>query len=152
MYRQWICWLPKVNREAEPLSGGVSFGRANPFISVERPRRLFQAGLQVERGQLTGPAHPGTLLQEDWDWHRLIGGFEDNLVLDRASYASATRLAAAARKTPSQRFGGFQLCYPMPARELRRCSGYDLVRAALGVFAEVVPAMNLCMPVPLAVH
>ena len=178
VYWQWICWLPRANREAKPLSRGVNFGCAKLFISVDRANRLFQSGLQVERGQVSGPAHPGTLLQEDWDWHRLIrqcrrasaldeelrrlvthegfvveiGDFEANLVLDRGSYASAARLAAAARKIPSQRFGGFQLYYPMPARELRGCSGYDLVKATLAVFSEVVPAMNLCMQVPLSRH
>jgi len=40
----------------------------------------------------------------------------------------------------------------MPARELQGCSGYELVKAVLAVFAEVLPVMNLCMQVPLARH
>jgi hypothetical protein len=38
----------------------------------------------------------------------------------------------------------------MPEKEVRGCTGYELVRAVLGAFGEVVPAMNLCMQVPLA--
>lgn len=176
VYWQWICWLPKANRQAKPLSGGVSFGCAKLFISVDRQARVFQSGLQVERGHVSGNAYPGTLLREDWDWHRLleqcrkgtkldrelerlleregfvaeIGDFEDNLVLDGGSYVSAAQLRRAAGRIDPQVFGGFQLYYPMPARELRSCSGYELVKAVLAVFAEVLPAMNLCMQVQLA--
>jgi AMMECR1 domain-containing protein len=177
VYWQWICWLPKANRQAKLVSGGVNFGCAKLFISVDRGGRVFQSGLQVERGQVKGSAYPGTHLEEDWDWHRLleqcrkgseldrelarliasegfvaeIGDFENNLTLDRGSFTSATQLAAAARGIAPDRFGGFQLYYPMPSSELRGCSGFELVKAVLAVFAEVTPAMNLCMQVPLAV-
>ena len=176
VYWQWICWLPKANRQAKPLSSGVNFGCAKLFISVDRGARVFQSGLQVERGHLSGDAYPGTLLREDWDWHRLlrqcrrgtpldreldrllrsegfvaeIGDFEENRLLNGDSFRSAGQLAAAARRIRPEDFGGFQLYYPMPARELRGCAGYELVRAVLAVFAEVLPAMNLCMQVPLA--
>jgi hypothetical protein len=177
VYWQWICWLPKPNRLAKPVSGGVNFGCAKLFISVDRAAGVFQSGLQVERGHVRGTtSYPGTLLQEDWDWHRLlaqcrkgtdldrelarllraegfvaeIGDFEANFVLDRESYTSAAQLAGAARGIDPQAYGGFQLYYPMPALELRNCSGYELVKAVLAVFAEVIPAMNLCMQVPLA--
>jgi len=176
VYWQWICWLPRVNRQAKPVSGGVNFGCAKLFVSVDRGAGVFQSGLQVERGHLSGDAYPGTLLQEDWDWHRLlrqcrrgtaldrelarlllsegfvaeIGDFEENLVLDRKAFTSASQLASAARRIAPQAFGGFQLYYPMRARELRACSGYELIKAVLAVFAEVLPAMNLCMQVPLA--
>ncbi|MBN1837787.1 MAG: hypothetical protein JW820_18160 [Spirochaetales bacterium] len=176
VYWQWICWLPRANRQAKPLSSAVNFGCAKLFISVDRATRVFQSGLQVERGQLSGSPYPGTLLQEDWDWHRLlaqcrrgtalerelerlivsegfvseIGDFEENLVLDRKTFTSAAQLARAARRIAPGVFGGFQLYYPMPEPELRGCSGYELVKAVLAVFAEVVPAMNLCMQVPLA--
>jgi len=176
VYWQWICWLPRANREAKPISSAVNFGCSKLFISVDRSRRVFQAGLQVERGQVAGSAHPGTLLREDWDWHLLlrqcrkgsaldqelgrllrregfaaeIGDFENNLLLDRDSFGSATQLARAARLISPERFGGFQLYYPMPESELRDCSGPELVGAVLAVFAEVAPAMSLCMQVPLA--
>ena len=78
-----------------------------------------------------------------------IGDFEQNRVLDRASFRSAAQLAAAARRISPQVFGGLQLYYPMPARELRSCTGYELVKAVLAVFAEVLPTMNLCMQVEL---
>jgi hypothetical protein len=175
VYWQWICWLPKANRLAKPISSAVNFGCAKLFVSVDRAARVFQSGLQVERGQVSGSAYPGTILREDWDWHRLlgqcrggtpldrelerllagegfvaeIGDFEENLVLDRSSFSSASQLADAARRIAPEAFGGFQLYYPMPARELRGCSGYELIRAVLAVFSEVLPAMNLCMQVPL---
>ncbi len=175
VYWQWICWLPKANRQAKPLSSSVNFGCAKLFISVDRQSRVFQSGLQVERGQVSGSGYPGTLLREDWDWHRLlqqcrrgtaldrelermllsegfvaeIGDFEENLILDRGSYSTAIQLARAARRISPERFGGFQLYYPMPERELLGCSGYELVKAVLAVFAEVVPVMNLCMQVTL---
>jgi hypothetical protein len=176
VYWQWICWLPRANRRAKPLSGGVNFGCAKLFISVDRTGRVFQAGLQVERGQVSGSAYPGTILQEDWDWHRLlkqsrrgsrldaelrrlileeqfvveIGDFSRNIRLDRGNYGSAAGLRQAARKIAPGRFGGFQLYYPMPEAELRGCSGLELVNSVLAVFAEVVPVMNLCMQVPLS--
>jgi hypothetical protein len=37
----------------------------------------------------------------------------------------------------------------MPEREVRSCTGYELVKAICGVFDEVVPAMNCCMQVEL---
>jgi hypothetical protein len=37
----------------------------------------------------------------------------------------------------------------MPERELRACTGYELVQAITAVFRELVPAMNCCMEVPL---
>jgi hypothetical protein len=173
---QWICWLPRANREAKPLSGAVNFGCSKLFISVDRGRRVFQAGLQVERSQTAGSAYPGTLLREDWDWHLLlrqcrkgsaleeviarllrregfvaeIGDFEHNLLLDRERFRSIAQLAGAARRISPERFGGFQLYYPMPESELHDCPGPELVRAIVAVFAEVLPAMNLCMQVPLS--
>jgi hypothetical protein len=175
VYWQWICWLPKINRQAKQLSSSVNFGCAKLFISVDRGSRVFQSGLQVERGHVSGSSYPGTLLREDWDWHRLlgqcrkgtaldrelarllltegfvaeIGDFEENLVLDRGNFSTAAQLARAARRISPERFGGFQLYYPMPRAELRCCSGYDLVKAVLAVFQEVIPAMNLCMQVGL---
>jgi hypothetical protein len=175
VYWQWICWMTKANRQAKPLSSNVNFGCAKLFVSVDRRSRVFQSGLQVERGRISGTGSPGTLLREDWDWHRLlkqcrkgtpldgeihrllesegfvaeIGDFERNLVLDRGSYTTAARLATAARGIAPERFGGFQLYYPIPQRELRKCAGYELIKAVLAVFAELVPAMNLCMQVPL---
>jgi hypothetical protein len=176
VYWQWICWLPKANRQAKTLSHAVNFGCAKLFISVDRQQHLFQSGLQVERGYTSVPArYPGNLLQEDWDWHRLtrgcrkgsaldeqlrrllleegfvaeIGGWEQNLMLKKGNFTSAAQLRAASRKIPGDRWGGFQLYYPMPAREVRGCSGYELVKAIQGIFEEVIPAMNLCMQVPL---
>jgi hypothetical protein len=176
VYWQWICWLPKANRQAKPLSHGVNFGCAKLFIAVDRGRRLFQSGLQVERGCAVGPPdYPGNLLQADWDWHRFlaecrkgsileaelgrligregflaeIGDFELDRVFDRSSFRSAAQLRSAARRLPADRWAGFQLYYPMPEAEVRGCAGHELVRAIEAVFAEVVPAMNRCLQVPL---
>ncbi len=176
VYWQWICWVSRANRAAKPLSHSVNFGCAKLFISVDRERRIFQSGLQVERGRTEGSSgYPGNSLRQDWDWHRLmagcrkgspldgelgrllleegfaaeIGDWEDNTILRKDNFTSAAQLRAASRRIASDRWGGFQLYYPMPAEELRACSGYELVQAVVAAFTEVVPAMNLCMQVPL---
>jgi hypothetical protein len=176
VFWQWICWLPKANRQAKPHSHGYNFGCAKLFIGLDRAARLFQSGLQVERGYLVRSDYPGNVLREDWDWHRLmgqcrrgsaldaelrrllveegfvaeLGDFEHNLVLDKASFTSAAQLRAASYRQRRDRWVGFQLYYPMPERELRSSTGYELVTAVCAVFAEVLPAMNLCLQVPLA--
>lgn len=176
VYWQWICWLPRANREAKPLSSAVNFGCAKLFISADRGAGVLQAGLQIERGYLAGGSpYPGNNLAADWDWNRLmagcrkdapldkelrrlivnegfvaeIGDFQSNLVLRRGSFRSAAQLRAAARRIPGNGWGGFQLYYPMPAKQVRSCGGYELVKAILAAFVETVPVMNLCMQVPL---
>src|SRR5437870_2819586 len=73
VYWQWICWLPRANREAKPVSHDVNFGCAKLFISVEQEQKVFKSGLQVERGYAQGPeTYPGCRLKPDWDWHRLM--------------------------------------------------------------------------------
>jgi hypothetical protein len=79
VYWQWICWLPRANRDAKPVSNRVNFGCAKLFITLDRGRQELKCGLQVERGILQddsgaerGSAPPeGWVLREDWDWHRL---------------------------------------------------------------------------------
>ena len=44
-YWQWICWLPRANRDAKPKSSGHSFASAKFFISLDRTRRELHAGL-----------------------------------------------------------------------------------------------------------
>ena len=171
---QWICWLPRANREAKPLSHDVNFGCAKFFVSVDRGSSVFQSGLQVERGAIReDPKIPGTL-QKDWDWHRLMKNCASSTVLDREmerlvrregfivrliggvsasfsgdSWESSRQIRQAARKAPPDQWEGFQLLYPMTSQEVRSCSGFDLARAILGVFAEVTECMNQCMQVRL---
>ena len=82
VYWQWICWLPKANREAKPLSSSINFGCAKLFIGLDRERRIFQSGLQVERGFLKSSDSPGIVLREDWDWHRLMSACAKSTALD----------------------------------------------------------------------
>lgn len=176
VYWQWICWLPKANRAAKPFSHDVNFGCAKLFITADSSPRVFKAGLQLERGYLRGPeADKGWGLKDDWDWHRLVaqlragsdldgelhrllkregfvaevGDWEANAVFTRKNFTSARQLRDALRRAPATQWVGFQLYYPMPEKELRACSGYELVQAIVGAFAAVVPAMNACMQVPL---
>jgi hypothetical protein len=176
VYWQWICWVPRADREAKPVSSHTNFGCAKLFISKERAQKIFQCGLQVERGYVSGtPGMEGVLLQKDWDWHRLmkqcakgtpldaelgrllrregfiakVEGGEGGITLTGKSYRQAGQLKTAARGAPPAAWAGFQLYYPMPEREVKACSGYELVQAVMGAFSEVVPAMNLCMQVPL---
>jgi len=176
VYWQWICWLPRANRLAKPISHAVSFGCAKLFISAEREDAVFKFGLQVERGYAVRPApYEGALLQKDWDWHRLIaqcsegsaldlellrllrregfvaeiGDWERNTRFDADNYRHARQLREALRRYPRTRWAGFQLYYSMTKREVGSCTGLELVRAIEGAFVEVVPAMNLCMQIRL---
>ena len=176
VYWQWICWLPKANRLAKPLSHDVNFGCAKLYITADDSPRVFKAGLQIERSYAKGPEpYPGCLLKKDWDWHRLlaqcrtgsalddelqrlirregfvaeIGDWEANTIYTRRNFRSASQLREVLRKYPVNEWVGFQLYYPLTERELRACTGYELVQAMVGAFTEVVPAMNLCMQVRL---
>ena len=114
-------------------------------------------------------------MKPDWDWHRLtkqctagteldgelrrllkqegfvveVGNFETNTVFNAKNFNYARQIRDAAKKCPKREWAGFQLYYPMPEREVRASTGYELVKAICGVFAEVTPAMNCCMQVPL---
>jgi hypothetical protein len=176
VFWQWICWLPRANREAKPLSSDVNFGCAKLFISVDQDDRVFHSGLQIERGYARGPEpYPGCLLRRDWDWHRLIaqcepgtpldrelgrllrdegfvvqlGGFDPSFRLDAESFRSAAQIREAAQRAPRREWLGFQLLYPMPEAEVHACTGEELVAAIKAVFAAVVPAMNCCMQIRL---
>ena len=177
VYWQWICWLPRANREAKPISHGVNFGCAKLFISADTDTKTFKSGLQIERGYIQEPEpYPGCLLKPDWDWHRLIkqcaagteldgelrrllkregfvvevGNFEANAIFNAKNFKSARQIRDEAKKYPKrQEWAGFQLYYPMPEREVRASTGYELVKAICGVFAEVTPVMNCCMQIPL---
>ena len=50
---------------------------------------------------------------------------------------------------PAEDWAGFQVYYPMLEKEVRSASGIDLIESMMAIFAEVTPAMNLCMQVPL---
>jgi hypothetical protein len=176
VYWQWICWLSRANREAKPISNKVNFGCAKFFIMADTEKKIFKSGLQIERGYAQGPEpYPGCLLKLDWDWHRLIkqctaetelngelrrllkredfvvevGNFETNTVFNAKNFKSARQIHEAAKKYSKRAWAGFQLYYPMPEREVRASTGYELVKAICDVFAEVTPAMNCCMQVAL---
>ena len=176
VYWQWICWLPRANREAKPISSKVNFGCAKLFISADGKQKVFKSGLQIERGYAIGPEpYPGCLLKKDWDWHRLIrqfeadtvldfelrrlikhegfvveiGDFESNTIFTKKNFKSARQLRAVAKNCSDREWAGFQLYYPMPESEVRSCSGYELIQAICGIFAEVTPVMNSCMQIPL---
>lgn len=177
VYWQWICWLPKANRQAKPVSHSVKFDCAKLFITVDREQGIFKSGLQVERGYTAGPeAVEGWSLGPDWDWHRLVKQLRQGSVLDRelhrllhregftaevgnwdegtvftdGNFKSVEQVRTAVRKAGPETWAGFQLYYPMPAKEVRSCAGYEIVKAVCAVFAEVIPAMNACMQVKLA--
>ena len=78
-----------------------------------------------------------------------VGDWTDNAVFTAANYKSAGQIRAAVRHCPARQWAGFQLYYPMPERELRTCTGYELIKAVCAVFTAVVPAMNACLQVPL---
>ena len=43
VYWQWICWLPRANREAKPISHDVNFGCAKLFISADTDTKVFKS-------------------------------------------------------------------------------------------------------------
>lgn len=178
VFWQWICWLPRANRAAKPLSSKVNFGCAKLFVTLDRSRRAVKAGLQVERGYAEAEApetYPGCRLQDDWDWHRLVaqcrdgtalarelsrlvgrdefavelGDWEANAVFDRSNFISARQIGERLEACPRRQWIGFQLYYAIPEAELRRSTGLELTRALGAIFDDVVPAMNCCMQVPL---
>ncbi len=177
VYWQWICFLPKANRIAKPLSSSHNFSCSKFFIKVDRNDSIFKSGLHVERGLgNSSKDRPAFQLQEDWDWHRLIKGLRGNrsrlyralrrLVLEdhfhihagtRGKYTRYSHLnfpsAAELRRTlteySDQEWVVFQLYYPMAADEVKDSTGSDLIEAILAILQEVVPVMNLCMQVPL---
>jgi hypothetical protein len=164
----------RANRDAKPLSRDVNFGCAKLFITTDND--VFKSGLQIERGYAQGPVpYPGCLLKRDWDWHRLVrqcaagtvldrelrrlvkregfvaevGDWEANAVFNGDNFKSARQIRNALGGYSRREWMGFQLYYPMTAAEVRLCTGYELVKAIFGVFAEVLPAMNACMQVSL---
>ncbi len=171
VYWQWLCWVPEPNKKAKPLSAGHNFGSTKFYVTIDREHRVFHSGMQVERA----PKHPAEkwplTVEHDWDWHVLLKALSKDALprhLSRllsegfrirvGAFASRTEytqntwdLNACRRK--AQRFsakawGGFQLFWPMPEREVQATSGPELVNAIMAVFAEVTPVMNLCMYAP----
>ena len=125
---------------------------------------------------MTGPeADKPWGLRDDFDWHRLVKQCRTGSVLDQEldrlvrregfvaavigeqatgelaerDFTSAAQLLPAIRRCAPEYWAGFQLYYPMPEKEVRACTGLELVKAIRAVFAEVTPVMNCCMQVPL---
>jgi hypothetical protein len=175
---QWICFLPRANREAKPISADVNFGCAKFFIKMDRTEGLFKAGLHIERGRIeTSGEHSSYRLQKDWDWHRLLqaihgrstlyrrlrqlvredgfqiycGTRETGTHFDDDHFPSASALKNALLGYADPDWVVFQLYYPMPPQEVQGSSGSDLVESILAIMQEVAPVMNECMQVRLAV-
>jgi hypothetical protein len=176
VYWQWICWVPRPNRAAKPVSAGSNWSSAKFFITINREARVFEPGMTVERGYAAGPeAGEAWGLKPDWDWHRMtrqctkgsafdgelrrllaregfavsVMGGAGTVRFDARSWTSALQVRAAAKKCPARDWAGVNVYYPMREAEVRSCSGYELVKAIEGVFAQLVPAMNRCLQVPL---
>ncbi len=177
IFWQWIGYLPRENREAKPISGRVSFGCSKFFIMVDTEDRVFKCGMQVERGYLTpAPEYSQCRLESDWDWHRLISALKPysrmerelrRLVtregfklhagdwetetgdIDKSNFPGAAKIRRMLQSAPGNRWAGFQVYYPFTESEVTGSTGLDLVESMLAVFAEVTPAMNLCMQVRL---
>ena len=171
-YWKWICWVPRHNREAKPISGGRNWCSAKFYISAFGRSEQFSAGMQVERGPAVGPERfPGCLLQDDWDWHRLVKQLRKGSVLDREmarliredafeawigdatfnadNYKSAGQLKRALGKVEGREWAGFQLYYPMPEPDVHGMKGPEFIEAVCAVFAELTPAMNCVMEVAI---
>ncbi len=177
VYWRWIGFLSRANREAMPISSGVSFGCTKFFISLEPEEGLFKCGLQVERGYLKAPRGSGAWqLQSDWDWNRLLKELRPSSKMDkeirrlvregfrlfggswetggdtlsRTAYPGAAKLRRLLQSAPPSQWAGFQVYYPMTEREVHASTGPDLVDSILAVFGEVTPLVNLCSAVRLS--
>ena len=64
----------------------------------------------------------------------------------RAGGVAAVRRACG--RIPDAEWGGFQLYYPIPEKELDAMPGGEIVAAVLAIFDEVAPAMNLVQSAP----
>jgi hypothetical protein len=177
VYWHWIGFLPRANRESKPISSKVSFGCAKFFISVDTEDKVFQCGMQIERGYLKPPRdYPECRLREDWDWHRLVKSLRPASAMERelrrlvlregfeifagswegepagfskSNFPSMAKLRKVLDAAPGNHWAGFQLYYPMSEDEVRASTGLDLVESMLAVFGEVTPAMNLTMQIGL---
>jgi hypothetical protein len=179
VYWKWIGFLTRANRSAKPLSSDVSFGCSKFFLMVDQDDRLFQCGLQIERGYLTAPRESQAFrLRDDWDWHRLLAGLKprgpmdehirrllddgfrlyagawdgESDAFDSSNYPGASKLRRRLEAASPNRWAGFQLYFPMTEGEVRSATGLDLVESMLAVFDEVAPVMNLCMQAPLPMN
>jgi len=177
VYWRWIGYLPRANREAKPVSSNVSFGCAKFFISVDTDDKVFQCGMQVERGYVKAPRERKECqLREDWDWNRLAKSLRPGGAMERelrrlvrregfriwagswhaepqgyskANFPSMTALRRVLDMAPASHWAGFQLYYAMSEEDVRASTGLDLVESMLAVFKEVTPAMNLVMQIQL---
>ena len=177
VFWQWIAFLPRANRDAKPISNKVSFGCSKFFISVDTEDKVFQCGMQIERGYLKPPrGNRACLLREDWDWNRLVKSLRPGNAMERelrrlvrregfkifagswegepagfskSSFPSMAKLRKILSAAPGNHWAGFQLYYPMSEEEVRASTGLDLVESMLAVFREVTPAMNLTMQIEL---
>ena len=171
-YWKWICWVPRKNREAKPISGSGNWCSAKFYISAFGRSEQFSCGMQVERGPTAGPARfPGCLLQDDWDWHRLMrqlrkgskldtqmaqllrkDGFEawiGDTTFTGKNYKSAGQLKRTLRKVADNEWAGFQLYYPMAYDEVHKMTGPEFVEAVCAVFRELTEAMDCVLEVPI---
>jgi hypothetical protein len=177
VYWQWIGYLPRANRESMPLSSHVSFGCSKFFLSVDTEEKLFNCGMQVERGYIKAPRdNRDCQLQSDWDWNRLLrslrpsspmerelrrlvlregfllhGGSWENEAgcFSRDTFPSMRKLCGVLSAAPASHWAGFQVYYSMTEDDVRTSTGLDLVESMLAIFREVTPAMNLCMNIQL---
>lgn len=177
VFWQWIGYLPRANRDAMPLSSRVSFGCSKFFISMDTEDRLFECGMQVERGYVKAPREsPQCQLAPDWDWHRLLrqmkpggpmerelrrlvlregfrlhaGNWEHQFVqASKKDFPTMTKLSQVLKSASATSWAGFQVYYPFREEEVLDSTGSDLVEAMLAVFRAVTPLMNLCMHIQL---
>lgn len=170
VYWQWICWVPKPNREAKPFSSGYNFGSAKFFITVDQDDKEFLAGMQIERAPVSR-SEGDVMLQKDWDWNVMlkalkarklpnairgllkegfrlrVGPFSSLTEFTKKNWSAAGCLRSL-EKFPRDEWGMFQVSYAISEKELKSMSGPEITEAVMGVFEEVVPAMGLCMYAP----
>lgn len=169
IFWQWICWVPRPNREAKPQSSQYNFSSAKFFISIDREDHEFRAGFQLERA----PSRPGrddwrVAICRDWDWHVMLKALKGkkfpqilrSLLSDgfrircgpfssmtefRKSNWSAAACGREAQTAALREWGAFQAYWAFPEKEINGMTGPEIVEAVISVFDETASAMNECM-------
>ena len=77
------------------------------------------------------------------------GNFDNRQTFGKNNLPAISKIKRILKGAPAEDWAGFQVYYPMSEREVRSASGVDLIESMMAIFAEVTPAMNLCMQVPL---
>ncbi len=172
---RWIAWTVRENRDAKPLSAGISFASAKLFLSLFPGDERVKAGLQIERAALwteKGPRPADEVYAAaDWDFYRFVKGLRkgsplakeldrlvrvEGFIVSVGAFSNRTEFRGskgappggvkrAAKAIPPDAWGGVQAYYPLARKEVTSMTSDEIVEAVLAIFDEVAPLANRVM-------